>query len=46
MKAYGDPDEMRMVAGVTPVERDGRWWVLASAFATPWNHLVRACPVR
>lgn len=46
MKAYGDPNDMRMVAVVTPIERDGRWRVSASSFGTPWNNLVRACPVR
>lgn len=46
MKAYGDPDDLRMVALVTPLEREGRWKVSASGFGTPWNRTIRACPVK
>lgn len=42
----GDPDEMRMVAGVTPYQKDGQWRIGGSDFGPPWNNTIRVCPVR
>lgn len=46
MKQPGDPNEMRMVAGVTPYQKDGQWQVGGSDFGPPWNNTIRACPVK
>ena len=46
MKAYGDNKEIRMVAGITTIKKDGEWKIVASGFSPPWNTLVRACPVK
>lgn len=46
VRMAGDPNEMRMVAGVTPHQKDGQWRVAGSDFGPPWNNTVRACPVK
>ena len=46
LRMPGDPDEMRMVAGVTPYQKDGQWRISGSDFGPPWNNTIRACPVR
>lgn len=46
MKAYGDNKELRMVAGVTTIKKNGEWKIVASGFSPPWNNLVRDCPVK
>jgi hypothetical protein len=46
MKQPGDPEEMRMVAGVTPYQNNGRWRVSGSDFGPPWNKTLRECPVK
>ena len=45
-KLPGEPNEMRMVAGVTPYQKDGQWRVSGSDFGPPWNNAIRACPVK
>ena len=46
VRMQGDPDEMRMVAGVTPYQKDGQWRISGSDFGPPWNNTIRVCPVR
>lgn len=47
IKGYmGDPREIRMVAGVTPIQVNGKWKVSATGFVPPSNNLIRACPVK
>lgn len=46
MRVSGDPNEKRMVAGVTPYQKDGQWRVGGSDFGPPWNNTVRVCPVK
>jgi len=46
MKLPGDPNDIRMVAGVTPYQKDGQWRVGGSDFGPPWNNTIRACPVK